>query len=240
MSSVGSRMDAIHPLLKVQFEDLCSSVGNHCASLLSGILEGCVHMSEKIKAEPDAKSQSLVKLYFSNVLNDVHYTCIKQLDYMAQYFREVAQIDAAVIDRNSEDNSKIIHSLMWQLSSTKEKTASDKTERGSKLDKKLELAQDISLCRSDHVLRSTSSYIEKYQNYLEERANSSTPLIMKSSKSSHNDTDAFQDKSRLMYGKHSPGSTFRPAIGSSHRQQYSAFDLFKKSPIVIDKPGIDM
>lgn len=238
MSSASSRMKAIHPLLRVQLEDLCSSVGNHCASMLASVLEGCIYMTDKIKAETDAKSQSLVKLYFSNVLNDMHYTCIRQLDHIVQYFRHVSQLDASILDKSNDDNSKIIHSMMWRLASTKDKTASDKTERGSKIDKKLELAQDISLCRSDHVLRSTSSHIEHYQQYLEERANASTPLIIKSSKSSQTDNE-MQDKSRHQSSRHCFASLFRPAIGSAtHRHHTSAFDLFKKSPMTIERPQI--
>lgn len=234
-------MEAIHPLLKVQFEDLCLSVGNHCVSMLAGVLEGCALMSDKIKSETDAKSQSLVKLYFSNVINDVHYTCIKQIDFAAQYFRDLSQIDDQSLDRNAEDNAKIIHGMLWrQQQSTRDKTASDKTDR-SKTDKKLELAQDISLCRSDRVLRSTSSYIEKYQRYLEERANSSTPLVVKSTKSSRaDDITPCQEKSRMHHhGKTSHDSMIRHAIGSNDRQYSSVFDLFKKSPLAIDRPQID-
>lgn len=227
MSGVSSRLDIIHPLLRVQFEDLCSSIGTHCASMLASVLEGCVYMTEKIRTESDAKSQSLVKLYYSNILNDVHFSYIKQIDLMADYFKDITQFDKSLLDRCNQDNSKIIHGLIWQQTSTKDKTASERSDRGSKLEKKLDLAQEISLSKSDQCVQSTSSFIEKYQHYLEERANASTPLIMRSSDCS--DKDDLADRSRQQSTRHRLALT-RQAIGSHPGRQMQAFDLFKKSP----------
>lgn len=106
MSSHSSKMEAVHPLLRFQFEDLCHSVGDHCASMLASVLEGCIFISETIRSETDTKAQSIAKLYFSNILNDVHYNCLKHLDLVSQFFIDTAQLDKSLVERIVPKTSK--------------------------------------------------------------------------------------------------------------------------------------
>ena len=243
MSSHSSKMEAVHPLLRFQFEDLCHSVGDHCASLLASVLEGCIYISETIRTETDSQTQSMAKLYFSNILNDVHYNCLKHLELVSRFFFETAQIEKSTVDKSSNENIKIIHGLLWRPIQPKEKNSSELAEPGSKCEKKVELPQDLSLSQSDKILKSTSSYVERYQNFLEQRANSSLPLNVNENKSNNVEAIGKPVKYNVFRKLDKDTDSFDPM--AMHRYKlhadYNSFDLFKKSPasIIRDKLPID-
>lgn len=226
-------MEAVHPLLRFQFEDLCHSVGEHCANMLASVLEGCIFISEAIRSETDSKAQSITKLYFSNILNDVHYNCLKHLDLVSNFFLENAHIDKAIFEKNSSENVKIIHGLLWRPATPKEKNSSELAEPGSKGEKKAEHPQDMSLSQSDKILKSTSSYVEKYQNYLEERANSSLPLRYTGTRSSHEEAIIGKPiKHNVFRHRDKDTDSFDPMAMHKYRPHadLGSFDLFRKSP----------
>ena len=101
----------------------------------------------------------------------------------------------------------------------------------------------MSLSQSDNMLKSTSSYVEKYQNYLEERANSSLPLKFTGTKSSHEEAIGKPIKYNVFRKRDKDTDSFDPMSMHKYRPHadLGAFDLFRKSPVsnVCDQSPID-
>lgn len=241
-----SRLDCLQPLLRCQFEDLCTSVHEQCVGMLANVLDGCVRISELIRQEADSKSQTYAKLYFSNILNDLHFVCVREIDSLSKYFIDAVQIPKHTLSKDQAESTRAVHSIIWKPETKDTKNESGATRTMSKDVKRHEVVRDRSL--SNGAREASKKNQERYVVFLEERAGS--PANGKP-KSSQSEPQGFNHELLKPFSS-TPNATtsnfnnkLQERIDSKNRQpmsvcagaeQATRFDLFKK-PKSVSKQG---
>lgn len=136
--------------------------------MLAEVLEGCFGISEKIRAESDTKSQTLTKLYFSNILNDLHYVCLKEIDWLGNYFFDSSKIPKESIPKDLTEASRIIKNILFRPETPDTKPATGETGRTSMEGQKIQQPPQnlIEAPRETNNKDLTSTYLH-YRSFLE-------------------------------------------------------------------------